>query len=212
MKPGHLALFGSEVSTLNFVPQCSIWRDFLEKKKTFPPLLKSLVVSVIRYHWFETPFFTNTGKRMVTFLKRITWCFFEKHLMFLSISEKENRYLARSRVCSLSVYKEKCYFQENRICLSREILFSCLISPLKLGANVCDITGLLWKCLFHRVFRPQVGSLKEEVWNLGKTQLVCIKMGSIFERKIRKENSCSKFSCKDSNTCRSTLHWYADFY
>ena len=109
--------------------------------------------------------------------------------MFLSVSEKENKYLARNPVCFLSLYQEQWYLQGSGTCLSREFLFSCFISPLKLGANVCDITGLLWKCLFHRGFRPQVGNLKEEVWSLGKTQLVCIKMGSIFGRKTGKENS-----------------------
>lgn len=38
--------------------------------------------------------------------------------------------------------------------------------------KVCDITGLLWKCLFHRGVGPHVGNLEEEVHTLGKTKLV----------------------------------------
>jgi hypothetical protein len=34
--------------------------------------------------------------------------------------------------------------------------------------KVCDITGLLWKCLFHRGVGPHVGNLEEEVQTLGK--------------------------------------------
>lgn len=106
--------------------------------------------------------------------------------------------------------------RKQKLFLERSFLL--LYFPLKSWADVCDITGLLWKCLFHRGFRPQVGNLQEEVWSLGKTKLVWIKMGSIWKKNSERKQyklpitGCSKFSCEDSNTCKSILHWYARFY
>lgn len=118
MKRGQSALFGSEVSTLNVISQCSFWHHFFRKKKVLSPSLKSVVAGVVRDHWFETPLFMNPEKRMMTYF------FFFKRLVDIalknkSISENKNKskYLARNLMFSESL------FGSDAICKKTETVF-----------------------------------------------------------------------------------------
>lgn len=165
---------------------------------------------------FETPFFTNRAKRRVTyFLKR--W--FDISLKNKSISEKENRYLASNLICFLSLYSgAQLFARKQKLGFWRDP-FLLLISPLKRWVDVCDITGLLWKCLFHRGFRPQVGNLTEEVWTLGKHNWSKQKKrgGDSIWKNSQGENNiqspitgCFEFSYEGSHACQCILQrgWY----